>query len=100
MPRQLLKWAVAIATIFATTAELRAQLQIQLVMSPNPSPYISDWQERKETALFQVFNRSTKGFQMKIQTRVYLNGTLKAETKLPDMPVLSIGPSGTAVYYA
>ena len=66
---------------------------IQLIMSPNPSPYFSDWQNKTETARLIVNNPSQSSIDCKIKTQVF-NGDdeLVAETDFAKMPVLTLMP--------
>jgi len=99
MKRWLLRWTVALVAMLAATDLSSQNLQIQLVMSPNPSPYLSDWEQRQETAIFRITNLTTGAIPVKIETKIFLDGELKAETKTPDMPVIVVGP-GTSIYNA
>lgn len=60
---------------------------IQLIMSPNPSPYFSDWQNKTETARLIVNNTSQTSIDCKIKTQLF-NGDdeLVAETDFAKMP--------------
>lgn len=76
--------------LFVYTA-LAQPLQLTLMMSPNPSPYLSDWEQRKETVLLSITNPQQNPFAVRIRARVFQGGptgTLLAETKLEDMPIL------------
>lgn len=66
---------------------------IQLIMSPNPSPYLSDWQNKTETARLIVNNTSQSSIDCKIKTQLF-NGDdeLVAETDFAKMPVLTLMP--------
>ena len=87
--------------IFAGGGTSSAQtLRAELSISPHPSQRISDWQSRRETATLLIFNTSDKNIDVKIDARLSLNGSLIAQTKIAQMPVLSIPPGGPAIYYA
>jgi DNA repair exonuclease SbcCD ATPase subunit len=77
------------------------QLNVQLAISPNPSPYLSDWQERRETATMIITNSSTDQFFVKLHTRIYQggfsDGALQAQTITEKMPVLFINPGVTVL---
>ncbi|MCC7437186.1 MAG: hypothetical protein IT211_01680 [Armatimonadetes bacterium] len=89
---------IALPLLFAKPLNAQTSgVQVNLIMSPNPSPYLSDWQQRRETATFQVINPTPNRLTFKIKTQIFLNGNLKAETKMPDMPVLSVNGPGTFV---
>ncbi|NOY49435.1 MAG: hypothetical protein GXO88_02540 [Chlorobi bacterium] len=66
---------------------------IQLIMSPNPSPYFSDWQNKTETARLIVNNTSQTSIDCKIKTQLF-NGDdeLVAETDFVKMPLLTLMP--------
>ena len=65
----------------------------QLLMAPKPSPYLSDWQARNETARLVVNNTSGSPIYCKIKTQLYNgSGALVSETDLSKMPVLTIMP--------
>ena len=69
---------------------------IQVLMSPKPSPYISDWQQRTETVKLLVINSGTKDIQVKIKTELFDGkGGLVANTDNAKMPVLTIPPGST-----
>lgn len=85
--------------LFVYTA-LAQPLQLTLMMSPNPSPYLSDWEQRKETVLLSITNPQQNPFAVRIRARVFQGGptgTLLAETKLEDMPILQIMP-GSSIF--
>jgi hypothetical protein len=64
---------------------------ISLVMSPNPSPYISDWQDRSETALLVITNSSTDDLSVKIKTEIFDgSGSLVADVDVAKMPILTV----------
>ena len=77
------------------TRPLAAQpVQVVLQMNPNPSPYLSDWQNRSETATILVTNRGTDERFVRITTRVTdLNsGDVLAETDPNLLPPLELAP--------
>lgn len=97
-----------VRAIIATLAYLLAvplfaqPLQLVLQISPNPSPYLSDWQTRTETAFLSVTNPSTSSFTVKVDGKVFRGGPtgqLQANSKVADMPVLTIEP-GVSVFDA
>lgn len=66
---------------------------IQLIMSPNPSPYFSDWQNKTETARLIVNNPTKEAIACKIKTQLFNgNGEMVGETDFYKMPVLSLEP--------
>src|ERR1017187_7935228 len=73
---------------------------IQISMSPHPSPYLSDWESHAETLVLIVNNTSGKNIDVKIKTQLFNgNNDVIAETDLQKMPVLSI-PTGVSSYHA
>ncbi len=65
-------------------------IQAKLIMSPNPSPYLSDWQSNKESItltanVMQPYNQSVK-----LVAQLSLNGQVMARTKIESMPVLTL----------
>ena len=88
-----------VASCVTTNAQ---QLQLVLQMSPNPSPYISDWQTRQETILLSVTNPSQDIVLVRVAGRVHQggpSGPLLAQTKVPEMPVIEIMP-GASIFNA
>lgn len=82
-----------------TLVNLNGQ-SIQVVMSPNPSPYISDWQDKTETATLIISNISGRDISVKIKTELYdSKGTLVANTDASKMPILIV-PPGVNQYHA
>ncbi len=78
--------------IFLVSGSVKAQT-IQLRMSSNPSPYISDWREKTETATLLINNSSGADILVKVKTELYDgNGTLVAYTDASKMPVLNVPP--------
>ena len=91
------KFKLLVVLIFLSAGGLKAQ-NIQLLMSPKPSPYISDWQQRTETVKLLIINSSTKDIQVKIKTELFDGkGTLVANTDAAKMPVLTV-PPGSSTY--
>jgi len=72
---------------------------IQLQMDSSPSPYLSDWEFIRETALLIVSNDTSDEIEAKISSQLY-RGTsdLIAETTLSDMPIQYF-PPGVSTYY-
>ncbi|MFP4544891.1 MAG: hypothetical protein ACLFQU_11715 [Candidatus Kapaibacterium sp.] len=80
--------------------EAQAQLQTQLQINPRPSPYIADWQEKRETATYIVTNPTQNTYFVRLKTSIYegafSSGNLVAETNPAEMPVLTIDPGTRA----
>jgi hypothetical protein len=73
---------------------------IQVSMSPKPSPYLSDWETHTETLVLIVNNTSGKSVDVKVKTQLFNgNDVVIAETDQPKMPVLTI-PPGISSYHA
>ncbi|MCO5250450.1 MAG: hypothetical protein M9949_03400 [Candidatus Kapabacteria bacterium] len=87
-----------LASIFTNSF---GQLNVQLAISPNPSPYLSDWQERRETATMIITNSSSDQFFVKLHTRIYQggfsDGEIQAQTITERMPVMFIEPGVTVL---
>ena len=65
----------------------------QLLIAPKPSPYLSDWQTRNETARLLVNNSSGSPIYCKIKTQLYNgSGALVSETDISKMLILTIMP--------
>ncbi len=75
------------------------QLQLSLTLSPKPSPYLSEWQTRRETAILTITNPGSSSITAKIRAKISLDGALRAETRDESMPVLELSP-GLNTYYA
>jgi hypothetical protein len=72
---------------------------IKLIMSPKPSPYLSDWQSQTETVKLIISNSSAKEIEVKIKTELFDGkGALIANTDDTKMPVLTISPTSTTTY--
>ena len=75
--------------IMGTGTCLAQQFQIGLAMSPNPSPFLSDWEERTETVIVTVTNLSQNDRLVKIKAQIFQGSALRAETNTPDMPIIN-----------
>jgi len=69
---------------------------IQVLMSPKPSPYISDWQQQTETVKLIVSNTTTNVIVVKIKSEL-LDGSSSviAATDAAKMPELEVSPGVT-----
>ena len=91
------KFTIALVLLLLSTAMLRAQ-SISVLMSPKPSPYISDWRDRTETAKLIITNTSAKDIQVKIKGEIFDgNGARVAFTDAAKVPVLTV-PPGVSQY--
>lgn len=91
------KIKLLVVVFFLSSGGLLAQ-NIQVLMSPKPSPYISDWQQRTETVKLLIINPGTRDIQVKIKTELFDGkGALVANTEAAKMPVLTV-PPGSSTY--
>ena len=89
-----------LAAFIILVAQAYAQpLNVVLNVSPNPSPYISDWEKQPSTVTLIVTNTGTASRQVKVDVKITLGGTLRAQTRLPQSPIVTIRP-GTSTYFA
>ena len=72
------------------TALYGQEFQVNLVMSPNPSPFLSDWEERTETITMIITNLTQNDRLIKVRAQILEGGALRAQTKTPDMPVINL----------
>ncbi len=88
-----------LAFAFLSSTSLFSQT-IQLVFSPHPSSYISDWVDRNETVKVIINNTQSTVVQAKIKSQLYNgSGDLIGETSVSKMPLLSL-PTGITTYSA
>lgn len=93
------KAKLLILLFFLSTTSILAQ-NIQLLMSPKPSPYISDWQQQTETAKLVISNPAATEIQVKLSTELFNGkGALIANTVASKMPILTV-PPGISTYNA
>ncbi len=82
-----------LALIFCISSGNILAQSIQVIMSPNPSPYISDWQNRNETVKLAIANPNKKDIAVKIKTELFDGkGALVANTDVSKMHVLIVPP--------
>jgi hypothetical protein len=95
-----LGWIIMISGLLLSTSS-KAQIQINLSVNANPSPRLSEWVNRNETAMLTVTNTDPRleGSPYKIQIRLSVDGRLVAETHTPSVPVRSLA-LGTEVFLA
>jgi hypothetical protein len=94
------KLCIAIVLFWLMAVSVANAQNIQISMSPKPSPYLSDWETHTETLVLIVQNSTGKPVDVKIKTQLF-NGkeAVIAETDLEKMPVLTI-PAGVSSYHA
>lgn len=80
---------------------LQAQsVTVTLTVSPRPSPYLSEWASRKETAILTItVPPGSAPIQAQLKASVSRDGTVQAATNLHKMPIITLQP-GVNVYYA
>ncbi|MFA7325942.1 MAG: DUF4157 domain-containing protein [Candidatus Kapaibacterium sp.] len=70
------------------------KLQVQIIMSPKPSPYLTDWQDKSETIQLAITNLSDEEVSFRIGAKVYagsnFDDNLQAATKVLEMPAHTI----------
>lgn len=93
------KLSVTFMIGYLLIGNLNAQ-NIQLLLSPNPSPYISDWQNRTETATLIISNPGSSDIPVKVKTELFDGkNSVVANTVASKMPVLIV-PPGVSQYNA
>jgi len=80
---------------------IQAQIHVSLNVSSHPTPQISEWENRNETAILTITNTNPnmEGENYKILAYLYLDDRLIAETRYQDMPILQL-PLGTDTFMA
>jgi hypothetical protein len=100
--RTLIFFSFCSACLFLAFAEdLFAQdpnFQVILQLN-NPSPYLSDWKSRSNTATLMVWNRSSSPRQVKILAEIYSNGLLAATTQPDKLAPRILQPGSTPTYF-
>ncbi len=83
----------------AGICQLAAQneLTIQLIMTPNPTPYVSDWRNETNTARLIVTNNSPENVQARVRTTIARLGERVAATRDAQMDVLTFEPGATTL---
>ena len=99
MKRILQKW-ILVASILLYGVGY-AQISVSFNVSSRPTPQISAWENRSELAILTIVNSNSSnvGMSFKIKAKIYIDNNLVAETRLGDMPVMSM-PYGTETYLA
>ncbi|MFM9944273.1 MAG: hypothetical protein ACKVQB_03490 [Bacteroidia bacterium] len=88
-----------LALLFCLSSGSIMAQSILVQISPKPSPYISDWQNRSETVKLIITNPSKKDIVVKIKTELFDGkGSLVANTDEAKMPVLTISATSTTTY--
>lgn len=82
-----------IVSSITTISQTSIMVQVSLAISPNPSPYLSDWETQHETAILILQNMSPNELFVRLDVKCRVDnqqGAVIAETKLGDMPVLQL----------
>lgn len=67
------------------------QVTVNFVMSPRPSPYLSDWEQRHETVQLTVIDNDPYAETLtRFQASVSRNGQVVARTKQQSMPIVQL----------
>ena len=61
-----------------------------VIMTPNPSPFLSDWQLQRECIRLNVMLAQPMNQPVKLMAQVSLNGQVVARTKQEKMPLLTL----------
>ncbi|UMB55435.1 hypothetical protein MKD41_08160 [Lutibacter sp. A64] len=88
--------------ILSVFIKLNAQeINVSLNVDTNPNPQISEWVDRAELALLTIVNTNEKyeDYEYKIQTKIYKDDELVAETKANQMPIMYL-PFGSETFLA
>ena len=92
---------LALFVLFIAGSSLVGQeFQVGLTMNPNPSPYLSDWEERTETVLVTITNLTNNARDVKVKARILDGSQLRAETNSSKMPSVNVGPLASQVLSA
>jgi hypothetical protein len=67
-----------------------ASVRVDLMMSPRPSPYLSDWTSHQETVQLTLTLTGAQSAQVRLAAQVTLNGQTVAVTNIDKMPVLTL----------
>ena len=91
--------SIVLITICAGLCELAAQndLSIQLIMTPNPTPYVSDWRNESNTARLIVTNNNPENVRGRVRTTIARMGERVAATRDAQMDVLTFEPGVTTL---
>ena len=95
----LLGFVLFVSALTTGTRAQNANITTVLQMSPNPSPYLSDWQSRRETVTLIATLDRPYNEPVKLMAKVTLNGQIVAATKLEKMQLLSLH-QGQNLFYA
>ncbi len=97
-PGAVLVAALLLGVLLAAPAASAQQLRISLNVSARPNPFLSEWASRRETVILVITNTTGAPVDAKIDARIFLNGTLVAQTKLDQMKPITARPGVTTLY--
>ena len=87
---------VLIIFCFLPLMAFSQDISVEVSISPRPSPYLSDWQDRTETATLVVINETADERYVRIYTKIFRggfsSGDLQAESDIYKMPVIMVPP--------
>jgi hypothetical protein len=88
-----------IAIMILTSIDISyAQLKVSLNMTSHPDPYLSNWANRKETAIVTIINSGSQPVEVKFDCKINKNGSLLVNTKPEVMKTFSV-PPGANQYF-
>ncbi|MFI5263022.1 MAG: hypothetical protein ACHQM6_00745 [Candidatus Kapaibacterium sp.] len=85
-------FALLVSVLTASPEKVSAQINIEpnLLMPANPSPYLSDWQSQAGSIQLTAVLQQPYNQPVKLAAQVSLNGQIVARTKPENMPMLSL----------
>ncbi len=96
----MFKYSITVLILMcAGMCKLAAQneLSIQLIMTPNPTPYISDWRNETNTARLIVTNNNPENVRARVRTIISRLGERVAATRDAQMDVITFEPGTTTL---
>lgn len=69
---------------------MNANITTTVILSPNPSPYLSDWQSSPQTILVSAKLDQPLNEPVKLLAQLTLNGQIVASTNFQKMPTISL----------
>ncbi len=85
---------LCLSIFFRTNAQaqtgMNANITPTVIVSPNPSPYLSDWQSSPQTILISVKLDQPLNQSVKLLAQLSLNGQLVASTNFQKMPTMTL----------
>lgn len=94
-----MKRTLALLAIILLPLAAQAQgMRVTLMVTSNPSPYLSDWTTRRETAILTIVSSDTRSREVRLGARISVNGALQAETRLDRVPTFTVRPGMNRFY--